>query len=173
MDTFVAPVRNLETFPAQAIQFFEEAIRLEPGPALAHTGIGMTHVAMYDYGFCGRETAYEAALRSVRTALDADRRSSQAFVLKASVYSMFDRDFKLSDESLDRAIELNRSNADAYQILRSIDRVQVSGGWTVRLPVRSYLDSEMARTRSSLATTQEMVKQMLRSGVHRPASGLS
>lgn len=89
--TFVAPVRNLETFPAQAIKFFEEAIRLEPGPALAHTGIGMTHVAMYNYGFCGRETAYEAALRSVRTALDADRGSSQAFVLKASVYSMFDR----------------------------------------------------------------------------------
>lgn len=106
--------RNLKAIHSQALNFFKQAIEIEPNYALAYTGVGMVYVSMLNLILCEKERASAEVWEALQMALRIDDRISQAYVLKGSVESMFDRNYEQSFMSLDRAIELNPSNPDAY-----------------------------------------------------------
>lgn len=106
--------RNLKAIHSQALSFFQQAIEIEPNYALAYTGVGMVYVSLLNLVLCEKERAYAEVQKALQMALKIDERTSQAHVLKGSVESMFDRNYEQSQRSLDRAIELNPNNPDAY-----------------------------------------------------------
>lgn len=98
----------------QAVRFFQQAISIEPNYALAYTGIGMVYLTLHNFTLCTPEEAYAEAKKALKMALEIDERTSQAHVLKASIETMIDRNLDESNRALDRAIELNPNNPDAY-----------------------------------------------------------
>ena len=61
-----------------------------------------------------RDLAYAEALKATQMALLFDQNLSESYVLKGSIEVFFEMNFRESEKSLDKAIELNTNNADAY-----------------------------------------------------------
>jgi DNA-binding winged helix-turn-helix (wHTH) protein/Tfp pilus assembly protein PilF len=99
---------------AKALGLFEQAIERDPNHALAYTGIGAVYGSMFNHSFMTKPEALARSRQAIETALRIDDRLSQAYVLRGSTLIFFERDFAAADIALDRAIELNRNNADAY-----------------------------------------------------------
>jgi DNA-binding winged helix-turn-helix (wHTH) protein/Flp pilus assembly protein TadD len=99
---------------SQALKFFNEAVRIEPNYALAYTGIGSTFVSLHNHNLIERKEAYIEAKKALQKALNTDAELSESFVLKGSIAVMFEANFTEAINALDKAIELNPNNPDAY-----------------------------------------------------------
>jgi len=99
----------------QAVQLFERAIQKDPKYAKAYAGLALT------YGSFGRfyeepnvvmPKAREAALK----AISLDETLSEAHTALATVRLQYDWDWQGAEQELRRAIQLNRSSADAHDL---------------------------------------------------------
>ena len=98
----------------RSIEFYEQAIALDPKFAEAHAGIADANIIMFNFSFRPAEQTIPRARESVNRALQLDPNAPHAYTSLALIQFLIDRDWTEAEKSLKRAIELNPNNADAY-----------------------------------------------------------
>lgn len=98
----------------RSVEFYEQAIALDPKFAEAHAGIADANIIMFNFGFRPAAEAIPRARESVNRALQLDPNVSYAYTSLALIQFLIDRNWTEAEKSLKRAIELNPNNADAY-----------------------------------------------------------
>lgn len=98
----------------KAIERFEQAINLDPGYALAYTGVSDAHNALTDNGYVPVEPALSHAEAAARTALKLDPELAEAHTSLGHL-RLHRWDWAGADQALRRSIELNPGYAPAYQ----------------------------------------------------------
>ena len=88
---------------AQALLYFEAAVRAAPAYAAAHQGLADALIARH---FAGGEPALEAAKAAARAAVGLDETSAGAWSTLGMALLLADRDFAAADTALQRAIAL-------------------------------------------------------------------
>ena len=112
----------LNEFSEQAfknsIQYFEQAIEIDPNYAPAHAGLAFSYRALSSNYLHPQEVmpkAKEAALR----ALQLDETLSEAHTSLGFIRLFYDWDWPGAERELQRAIELNPSSAEAHHWYRA------------------------------------------------------
>lgn len=104
------------TAPAleRALDFYEQAIALDPSYAEAHAGMASTHmlIAIYEYDEPG--TAYEQARDAANQAIQLNPSAGEAHSVLAHVYHVVDLDWARADSAFRKAIELGPKNAQSH-----------------------------------------------------------
>jgi len=101
----------------KAIGYFEEAIGLDSGYALAYSGVADSYSLLPWYGAWSPAAAAPPARRAARKALELDPALGEAHASMAAVQWWFDWDWKGAEASLREAIRLSPNYATAYQWL--------------------------------------------------------
>lgn len=129
-----APTKNVEAYtlylkgmhfynkltPAdyyKAIEFFEQAIRLEPDYAQAYAMIAGSYAYLGVTGQAMPEKAFDVVKRYSEKALELDDSNAESHVAKATMHLMYDGDWQQGYDSLQTAIRLNPTATGAYQML--------------------------------------------------------
>lgn len=99
----------------KSIQYFEEAIRLDPNYALAHEGLAETYSVLTDYDVLTPKESYTRARTEALHALDLDGTIGQAHATLASVKEELDWDWQGADQEFRRSVELSPNYATAHQ----------------------------------------------------------
>lgn len=98
----------------RSVEYFQRAIELEPEYALAHAALADAYTLLSSYALVSsREVAPRARAAALR-AVELDAHSALAHTALASVYDEFDWDFLAAQQEYQRAIELDRNYAVAY-----------------------------------------------------------
>ncbi|HKQ77050.1 MAG TPA: tetratricopeptide repeat protein, partial [Blastocatellia bacterium] len=98
----------------RSIEFFEQAIALDPNFAEAHAGIADANIIQFNFTIRPAAETIPQARESVNRALQLDPDLSYAYTSLALIQFLIDRNWTEAEQSLKRAIELNPNNADAY-----------------------------------------------------------
>jgi len=99
----------------QSIQFYNEAIRLDPNYAQAYAGIADTYDAMGFYGMLPPAASYEKAREAAKTALKLDDSLADAHAALAEVLLHYDYDWEGAGREFQRAIQREDNNANAHE----------------------------------------------------------
>jgi len=109
-----------------SIPYFEQAIELDPGYALAYTGLSQAYGVL---GITGEMTTVEAfpkAKAAEQKALEIDDGLGEAHIARCMAQFWYDWDWRAAETSCLRALEIDPNNADfhAYfaQVLSSLGR---------------------------------------------------
>jgi adenylate cyclase len=109
-----------------AVDYFQQAIELDPDFALAYTGLADTYSLMAMLEHLAPETAYPKAAEAARRALELDDRLAEAYSSLAMIKFVFSKDLEGAEADLLRAIDLNPNCAEAHQwyalVLGATDR---------------------------------------------------
>jgi TolB-like protein/tRNA A-37 threonylcarbamoyl transferase component Bud32 len=100
----------------QAITYFERAIALDPGYALAHAGLAMAYTELGEVGALRPGDAYPLAKAAAARALELDDELGDAHCTAGFVRFVYDFDWTGAEAEFRRALELSPSNADAYDL---------------------------------------------------------
>ncbi|MDQ3683357.1 MAG: guanylate cyclase [Bacteroidota bacterium] len=128
------PVKNVEAYtlflkglhfynkvtPAdarKAIEYFEEAITLEPGYAQAYAMIAAACAYLGGTGQMQTDKAFDIVHRYSDKALQLNDSLAEGFIAKGSAYLLYDWKWKEGSELLKKAMELNPAATDAYENL--------------------------------------------------------
>ena len=105
--------RRTEEGIRQGIVYFQEAIRKDPGYALAYSGLADSY-SMLGFYYESPRTALPQARAAAERALELDDRLGEAHVSLASITSDYDWDFAEAGREFQRAIELNPTYPTAH-----------------------------------------------------------
>jgi TolB-like protein/Tfp pilus assembly protein PilF len=98
----------------RSIEFYEQAIALDPNFAEAHAGIADAHILLFNFGFRPNAETTRQARESVNRALQLNPDLSHAYTSLSLIQFLIDHNWTEAEKSLNRALELNPNNADAY-----------------------------------------------------------
>jgi serine/threonine-protein kinase len=98
----------------KGVECFKAAIRLDPGYAVAYTGMADAYVTLGTYGALPPAEAVPAAKDALRKALDIDDALPEAYACRGCVRSVFDWSWADAERDFLRAIELNPSYPTAH-----------------------------------------------------------
>jgi serine/threonine-protein kinase len=98
----------------RSIEFYEQAIALDPNFADAHAGIADANILLFNFSIRPAAETIPQARESVNRALQLDPDLPRAHTSLALIQFLIDRNWTEAEKSLKRAIELNPNNADAY-----------------------------------------------------------
>lgn len=100
----------------KGIEYFEQAIKLDPNYALAYAGLADSY-ALLDLYSSGRQTKdyFLKAKAAARKALEIDNTLAEAHTSLAYVKYYYDWDWSRAEDEFKRAIELNPNYATAHQ----------------------------------------------------------
>src|SRR6266568_3396203 len=98
----------------QAIQYFEQAIRLDSNYAPAYAGIADAYAELSNLDFLPPNESFPKARAAVLKALDLDPSLSEAHTALAEVSWWYDWDWSAAEKEFRRAIELNPTSAVAH-----------------------------------------------------------
>ncbi len=101
----------------KAIEYFEEAIGLDPGYALAYSGVADSYSLLPWYGNWMPDSAAPLGRRAAVKALELDPGLGEAHTSMAAVQWWLDWDWTGAEKSLREAIRLSPNYATAYQWL--------------------------------------------------------
>lgn len=101
----------------QALEFFEEAIRLDPAYALAHTGLADCYITMGDsgYSYMAPTEAYPKARAAAQKALELDEKLAEAHTAIGCVQMMYEWNLDGANKSFKRALELNPNYSTLFR----------------------------------------------------------
>jgi serine/threonine-protein kinase len=100
---------------ARAIDYFEQAIAVDPGHALAYTGLADAHALQLDYRGMPVAEGFARAKEFAYRALALDEGVAEAHASLAWVLFIHDWDWEESLRHFARAVELNPGYATAHQ----------------------------------------------------------
>ena len=100
---------------AEGIRFFEQAIEIDPGYALAYTGLADSYALALDYRSVAVHEGFEHAKFYARKALELDEGLAEAHASLAWSLFIYDWDWKGAIAEFRRAIELDPRYATAHQ----------------------------------------------------------
>lgn len=100
--------------PHKAIPFFEQAVALDPGYALAHAGLGDCYAVLGLYGFVPPAQAYAKVEVSIQKALAVDDEFAEVHTTLARLLWIYDGTMDECEREFRRAIELNPSDIQAW-----------------------------------------------------------
>jgi TolB-like protein len=106
--------RRTEDGLGRAIEYFEQALRRDPGFALAHAGVADALVVLPFYGVADRGSTHDAALAAAQRALVLDPDLGEAHAALGYVH-FWRRQWQLADEHFQRARVLSPGYATALQ----------------------------------------------------------
>ena len=101
----------------KAIDFFEQAIQLEPNYAQAYAMVAGSYAYLGVTGQAIPEKAFDIVKRYSEKALALDDSIAESHVAKATMHLMYDSDWQQGYDSLQTAIRLNPTATGAYQML--------------------------------------------------------
>ena len=97
-----------------SIGYFEEAIRKDPGYALAYSGLADVYDVASDYDLLPPRESYSKAKTAVLKALELDPTLAQAHATLADMKSAYEWDWSGAETEFKRALELNPGYATAH-----------------------------------------------------------
>jgi len=99
---------------SEGIRYFEQAIALDPGYALAYTGLSDSYALHVDYRNVPVKEGFARAKMYARKALELDDTLAEAHNSLAWVLFIYDWDWEGADREFRRAIELNPRYGTAH-----------------------------------------------------------
>ncbi len=102
----------------RSIEYFSEAIRLDPNYALAHAGLADSYALVGFYGYdqiMPMRESYERARAAALRALALDGSLAEAHTALAQLKVYYERNYDEAERALQRAITLNPNYATAHQ----------------------------------------------------------
>jgi DNA-binding winged helix-turn-helix (wHTH) protein/TolB-like protein len=98
----------------RSIEFYEQAIALDPNFADAYAGIADANILLFNFSILPAAESIPQARESVNRALQIDPYLSHAYTSLALIQFLIDHNWTEAEKSLKRAIELNPNNFEAY-----------------------------------------------------------
>jgi len=99
----------------KAIEYFQQAVTLDPNYALAYTGLSDAYGLLPTYGGGAPRESMPKAKEAALKALSLDNNLAEAHAALGGVLSHYDYDFAGGEREYKRAIELNPNYATAHQ----------------------------------------------------------
>jgi TolB-like protein/Tfp pilus assembly protein PilF len=99
-----------------SIPFYERAISRDADFALAHAGLALVHAELAEMGAFAPESAYARAAEEVAHALRLDPDLDTAHCIAGFIKAVRDYDWDGAEREFERALELNPSGADTYDM---------------------------------------------------------
>ena len=99
----------------KAIEYFQQAITLDPQYAQAHATLANVYGAMAFYGLEPPKEAYKKVRAAAARALEIDSSLADAHEIDAMVEFYFNWEWENAEEKFQRAFSLNPNDASAYQ----------------------------------------------------------
>ncbi|MEO6732259.1 MAG: adenylate/guanylate cyclase domain-containing protein [Ferruginibacter sp.] len=101
----------------KAIEFFEQAIAIEPTYAHAYAMAALVYTQLGSSGQMLPDEAFEIVHRYADKALELNSSIAESHTAKASAYLLYDWKWKEACDALLKAIDLNPAAMEAYQLL--------------------------------------------------------
>jgi eukaryotic-like serine/threonine-protein kinase len=98
----------------KAIEYFEQAIRLDPNFAAAYSGMASAYLALGLLGADSPREEFEKALETVKKALELNNELSEAHAVFGQLKARYEWDFAGAEKELLRAIELEPNSDRAH-----------------------------------------------------------
>jgi len=91
----------------KAIEYFQEAIALEPGYALAYSGLAQSYIRQSYLRGSERDETVEMARAAAQKAMDLDPDLAEAYTAQGLIKVYFDLDWKGAEADLKKGVELS------------------------------------------------------------------
>jgi eukaryotic-like serine/threonine-protein kinase len=101
----------------KAAEYFNQAIAIDPGFALAYSGLGDTYGASSTNGWISPREGYPKGQIAVKRALEIDDTLAEAHTTAGALMMFYDLDWAAAEREYKRAIELNPN----YEITHEVD----------------------------------------------------
>ncbi len=98
----------------KSVEFYKQALELDPNYALAHQGLALAYRISPAYGTLTPNEAYPLAKESAMKALAMDSTLGSAHIPLASIKYVYDWDFAGAEAEYKQAIQLVPNNAEAH-----------------------------------------------------------
>ena len=98
----------------RAIEYFQQAIALDPEFALAYARICEAYASMPAYPYLSPKEAFPPAKKAAQTALEIDPTLSEAHTFLAYSLAVYDWNWVEAEREFRRAVELEPNNASAH-----------------------------------------------------------
>jgi TolB-like protein len=99
----------------KSIDYFQQAIALDPNYALAYTGVADAYTLLPVYGGLSPAEPISKAREAALKALSIDDRLAEAHTALGEILNFYDYDFAGAEREYKRAIDLNPNYATAHQ----------------------------------------------------------
>ena len=98
----------------RAIEYFEQALLIDPNYALAYTGLSFSYLLLPEYGTYRPEEVYPKSKEASLKALEIDDLLSEARVALAQILRRLEYNWPGAEREYKRALELDPNNATAH-----------------------------------------------------------
>ena len=102
---------------AKAIEYFEAAIKSDPGYALAYAGLANCYQDLYFFNWVPREQSLPRAIASARNALQLDDKLAESHIAVGRLKLWVDWDFAGAAIELGKGIQLNPNSVEGLRQL--------------------------------------------------------
>jgi serine/threonine-protein kinase len=98
----------------RGIEYFQQAIALDPKYAMAHAMIAEAYASMPAYPYLSPKEAFPNAKAAAQRALEIDPTLAEAHTALAYIFALFDWSWKDAEREFKRALELDPNSAAAH-----------------------------------------------------------
>ena len=102
---------------ARAIDYYNQAIAIDPNYALAYTGLAESYSVQGAMGIVSPADTMISGKHAVDLALSKDDSLAQAHQVAGGFFLLYQRDWPRAKQELERAIELNPNLSDPHELL--------------------------------------------------------
>ncbi len=113
LGTYHANKRNPEAID-KGIEYFQQAIRIDPSYAMAYAGLAQAYVERDIWGGLGIGKSADQVRAATLKALELDAELAEAHVLLAHIHFQYDWNWQGTEAEFKRAFELNSNLAGSY-----------------------------------------------------------
>lgn len=101
----------------KSIEFFKQAIEIDPGYALAYAGLADGYVQLIQHAAAPLSETFPKARAAALKALEIDESLAEGYSALGMIKTFYEWDWEGAERELRRAVELNPNNSIAYQYL--------------------------------------------------------